>query len=75
MNEDGDLVTEPERIKNRWTQYVEILYDMEGKPSMTEMKLEKEGEIEKDNVEPELLKSEVMETIKYMKNNKAGGVD
>ena len=61
MNEDGDLVTEPKRIKNRWTQYVEILYDKAEKPSMTEMKLEKEGEIEIDNVGTELLKSEVME--------------
>ena len=75
INEDGDLVTEPERIKNRWTQYVETLYDKAGKPSMTEMKIEKEGEIEIDNVGPELLKSEVMEAIKYMTNNKAEGVD
>ena len=75
INEDGDLVTEPEKIKNRWMQYVEILYDKAGKPSMTSMMLEKEGEIEKNNVLPELSKSEVMEAIKYMKHNKAEGVD
>jgi hypothetical protein len=51
------------------------LYDTEGKPTMSEVKLEKEDEIEIDNVGPQLPESEIVEAIRYMKNIKAGGVN
>ena len=40
-DDGGKLVTEPEEIKNRWKQYVETLYDRDGKPTMSEMEIEK----------------------------------
>ena len=33
----GQLLTEPEEIRNRWKEYVETLYDKNGKPQNEEM--------------------------------------
>jgi len=39
------------------------------------MKLEKEDDLDKDNVGPELLKSKRFEDVTFMKNNKADEID
>ena len=28
----GNIVTEPEEVRERWRQYIESLYDRDGKP-------------------------------------------
>lgn len=72
---DGNLLTEPEEVRKRWKDYVESLYDKEGKPKPEEMQLECEDNIGEDFKGPEVLESEILAAIKEMKNKKAVGVD
>ena len=72
---DGKLLTEPDKIRERWKEYIEILYDKEGKPEAEEMTVERETSVHEDNKGPELLTSEIVEAIRDMKRNKAVGVD
>jgi hypothetical protein len=74
-DQHGQLLTEPDEVRQRWRQYVETLYDKEGKPDAEEFVLESEGQVEDDSVGPELLESEIEAAIKHMKKNKAVGVD
>lgn len=56
--------------------YMKILYDKKGKPTMTKMNEEKMMRLKQiNNVQLELLKSNVMEAIRHLKNSKAGRVD
>ena len=42
-DETGKLfLTEPEEIRNRWKEYIETLYDMNGKPQNEEMGINQE---------------------------------
>src|SRR5579864_4618287 len=70
---DNKLLKEPDKIRERWKEYIEILYDKEGKPEAEEM--ERETRVHEDNKGPELLTSEIVEVIRDMKRNKAVGVD
>ena len=40
-------------IKNRWKEYIEVLYD-EGKPLKEILKMEKESEVDEDSKGPDL---------------------
>jgi hypothetical protein len=60
---DGKLLTEPDKISERWKEYIEILYDKEGKPEAEEMTVERETSVHEDNKGPELLTSEIVEAI------------
>ena len=70
---DGKLITEPDKIRERWKEYIEQLYDKAGKtrggrnPSGTRSYRSCKGSA--------LLTSEIIEAIKDMKKNKAVGVD
>src|SRR5579864_4300206 len=59
---DGKLLTEPDKIRERWKEYIEILYDKEGKPE-AEMTVERETSVNEDNKGSELLTSEIVEAI------------
>src|SRR5579864_8915632 len=72
---DGKLLKEPDKIRKRWKEYIEILYDKEGKPEAEEMIVEREISVHEDNKGPELLTSEIVEAIRDMKRNKVVGVD
>ena len=72
---NGQLLTEPERIRDRWKEYIEILYDKDGKPKTEDVSIEEEEHVLKDDLGPELLDSEVKAAIKEMKNKKAEGLD
>ena len=74
-DEQGELRSEPEEIKNRWKRYIEVLYDKDGKPSEADFQLEEESLVEPDALGPDLMESEITEAIKEMKNNKAEGID
>ena len=71
----GKLLTEPEEIRNRWKEYIETLYDKQGKPTTLDIKLEDEREIQADDMGPDLMECEITEAIQQMKKNKAVGVD
>jgi hypothetical protein len=74
-NETGELLTEPESVRNRWKEYVEVLYDKNGKPKTEEMGIEDKEEVCDDCKGPGILASEITAAVKEMKNNKAVGVD
>ena len=72
---DGNLITEPDRVRARWKEYIEMLYDKEGKPKAEDIAVECEASVREDCKGPELLTREITEAIKEMKRNKAVGVD
>src|SRR5579864_1582514 len=72
---DGKLLTEPDKIRERWKEYIDILYEKEGKPQAEEMTVERETSVHEDNKGLELLTSEIVEAIRDMKWNKTVGVD
>ena len=74
-NSEGEIITEPDEVKESWRLYIESLYDKDGKPKMEELKVEEEGEVEEDDKGPNLLKSEILAALSEMKEGKAVGVD
>src|SRR6478736_2348527 len=48
-DETGKLLTEPEGIRNRWKEYIETLYDKNGKPQNEEMGFELEHDVDEDS--------------------------
>ncbi len=74
-DDKGKLLTEPDDVRKRWKEYIEILYDREGKPKPGDIEVELEGTVCEDEKGPELLRSEIMTAITEMKGNKAVGVD
>ena len=74
-NKNGKLLSEPEEIKSRWKEYIEKLYDKNGKPSRLDMELEDEMVVELDDKGPDLLDSEILSAVAGMKKNKAEGLD
>ena len=71
----GILLTDSEDIMNRWREYIETLYDKDGKPREKDIDLEESKDVSEDCMGPEILESEVRAVIKEMKENKAVGVD
>lgn len=69
------LKTEIEEVKIRWKEYVEDLYNKNGKPDMEDFNLEDESQVECDQSGPCLLTEEICEAIREMKTGKAAGVD
>lgn len=72
-SETGELLTQPTDIRNRWKEYIETLYDKDGKPR--DICMEVEAQVEDDRKGPELLRSEIEAAIRDMKKNKAEGID
>jgi hypothetical protein len=71
----GNIVTEPEEVRETWRQYIESLYDKDGKPEKEDLKFEEEDEVEADEKGPTVLKSEILAAISEMKEGKAVRVD
>ena len=71
----GTLLTEPDEIRKRWKEYIEVLYDKDRKPEKDNMKLEESIDVSEDDKGPELLENEILEAIKELNTNKAEGVD
>jgi len=72
---NGNLVNDLVEVRNRWREYVELLYDKSGKPEVQDMSIEEEHRIGIDEKGPELLESEILQALKDMKTGKAVGVD
>ena len=71
----GKLLTDPEEVRKRWKEYIETLYDKNGKPKSGDLVLGSEGDINEDCKGPDLIDSEIVSAIGEMKKNKAVGVD
>ncbi|CAF1524939.1 unnamed protein product, partial [Didymodactylos carnosus] len=74
-NKDGTLLTDPKLVRQRWKEYIEELYDKDGKPTEEEIDLESEMDVEVDNVGPGILEDEIEAAIRQMKDKKAKGID
>src|SRR6478609_7024118 len=66
-DETGKLLTEPEEIRNRWDEYIETLYDKNGKSQNEEMEIELELDVDEDSKGPVILHSEVTNAIEALK--------
>ena len=62
-------------MRNRWREYIEVLYDKDGKPKPEEMEVEKERDVQEDFKGPGILQSEIESAIGKLKNGKAVGAD
>ena len=56
----GNLITDPEEVKERWRVYIESLHDKDGKPKIEELQVEAETEVKEDDKGPSVLKSEIL---------------
>ena len=74
-DKEGELKTELREVKDRWKEYIEELYDKDRKPVEGDFAMEEENMIENDHKGPDILKEEIYEAIKCMKNGKATGID
>ena len=63
---DGTVLTEKDRILQRWTEYIQELFE-DGRGDLPQIRKDIDG--------PDILKDEVMFAIKHMKRNKACGPD
>ena len=71
---DGNLLTDPEEIKERWREYIQELYAKAEKPG--EIPLESEEEVDIDRLGLEILKeSEIIKTIHHLTDGKSEGAD
>ena len=73
---NGKLLTETGKIQKRWNEYAKDLYNYP--ISTTEeilTTLEQEGPGPDEVEEPEILRSEIVEAVKKLKNGKAAGFD
>lgn len=71
-NKDGKILTESKEVLYRWKEYIEELYDKSGKPE--ELPIGPE-ETEGEDNGPDIIREEVEEAIKFLKNNKSEGID
>src|SRR3989442_8953149 len=75
MDSAGNTVTEPAEVRETWRQYIESLYDKDGKPRIEDLQVEEREEVDDDEEGPQVLKSEILLAISEMKEGKAAGVD
>ena len=43
----GNTVTEPEEVRETWRQYIESLYDKDGKPKKEDLQIEERDEVDR----------------------------
>ena len=56
-NYNGDLLVEVNDIKNRWKEYIEVLYNKDG--STSDLPVEEESKVDKCESRPNFLRAEV----------------
>jgi hypothetical protein len=71
QDKSGKLLTELKEIMNRWKEYIEQLYNKDGKP--TDMHIGSNDFPDEEG--PNLLREEILQAINEMKSNKTEGVD
>jgi len=59
-------LSEPKDIKRRWKEYVETLYDKNGKPTDEDIRLESIDQVDKEEIGPGLLTEEITRAIQDM---------
>src|SRR5207253_10461977 len=71
----GILLTEEEDVRNRWKEYIEVLYCADEKPKLVDLRIELEGAVDEDSKGLDLLGDEIRLVIKDMIKGKAVGED
>ena len=66
-NRVGELPKDPDKIKKRWKEYIEDLYDKDGKPKLEQFNLEEEENVGIDERGPELIDTEILAAIDELK--------
>jgi hypothetical protein len=69
----GKIVTDHRRALGIWEKYIQDLYDSENRPK--DIAIEVEDELDEDDKEPIILKSEIVKAIKDMRRKKTTGDD
>ena len=72
-DKDGNVLTEEEKIKDRWKENYADLYNMPG-PSDTSI-IQTIPSTQTEDIEPDILKDEVATALKHLKEGKAAGFD
>ena len=72
-DQDGNILKDPKKIKERWKEYFEKLYDAENKP--TSCNLENQTEVSEDDKGPLILLAETESSKRKLKKGKAPGLD
>ena len=65
MDSSGNIVPDPEEVRETWKQYIESLYDKDGKPKKKDLKFEDEKEVDTDEKGPSVLRSEIQFCQQY----------
>ena len=73
-DKNGELLSSPDDVRERWREYIEELYDKENRPKEEEMGNYTEAPSEED-IGPSLLKDEIVNAIKDTKVKKSEGID
>ena len=55
-SKDDEILTDPNDIKNRWKEYIEILNNKDGRP--TELSIEEESGVDKYEIGPNIMRAE-----------------
>ena len=71
----GNTITEAEAVRETWRAYAECLYDKDEKPKGEDLPIEEEEDVEEEEKDSTLLKSEILAAISEMKDGKAVGVN
>ena len=66
----AQLLYESDEQRTKWKEYVEELYDKDGKPDWTEMNIEEDKELNEYSLGHDILRSKVVEAIDSIKLNK-----
>src|SRR5215470_8116657 len=68
---NGVLLSEPKDIQRRRKEYVETLYDKNGKPTDEDIRVESIDQVDKEEIWPGLLTEEITRAIQDMKQQKS----
>ena len=73
LDAQGNILKDKDKIKERWKEYFEELYDAAGKPN--ECMLESKAEVDPEDLGPTILHTETDSSMKKLKKGKAPGLD
>ena len=74
-NREGELLKDTEEIIKRWKEYIEDLYDKDGKPILEQFNLEEKENFQIDESVSELIDTEILATLDELKSGKAEGCE